>query len=86
MPLDAFGIVEAVTQVDGKKLISKSVETKIAAVHASDQHQPQSAGHQSGLQQSTGPGGDDVYMEGSEEGLGDGEDNEEMEDEEGRGG
>ena len=85
MPLDALGLAEAVTQVDGKKLLSKSVEANIAAVHASVKRQPQSASNQVG-QQSSGPEGDDVCMEGSEEGMGDGEDNEEMEEEEGRDG
>ena len=69
MPLDAVGIVEAVAQVDGKKLLSKSVDAQLAAARAAVKKLPSAAVKQSS-------GGNDAYMEGSDEGYGRGEDEE----------
>ena len=76
MPLDALGIVQAVTQTDGKKLLAKSTEAQLAAVRdVVPKHVPSSR-QQRRLTGDSMEGSEDVPGEGSGDG---GEEDEEME-------
>lgn len=64
VPLDALGIVEAVAQTDGKRLVGLSAEAQLLAVSEAVKRQSVSR---------AGPlssGGDEDVRMGSEEGLG----------------